>query len=339
MTSSSAAGALRIVSIPSAPVSAGDVTATERAIAEAAAQTAATAATGSSPPSAPAASLPGRGGRPLEQTNPLLSASSPSIDIPDWPSAGDPMMAKKRALAQLVVHDLRNPLSAAHGYVQLVKEELGGATPPDPARVRDYLDDVSTLIDKALGLVATILDVEELEDGLLRAHPREITFAELIRRAQAGHTRQYERRGLTFAIEGVVEAPLMLDIDMIGRVVENLLDNAARYAPRGGRVVASARWVDEDIELAIGNSGPPVPPRDRDTIFGRYYQIEARRASARANRGLGLYFCKLAVGAHGGSIVVETRGELGAVFVVRIPRSIAAPVAETGPAVDAAPIG
>jgi signal transduction histidine kinase len=257
-----------------------------------------------------------------------LTATEPDIH---WLPTSDPLIAKKRALAQLVVHDLRNPLSAAHGYVQLAKEELNGA-PLDPARVREYLDDVSTLIDKALGLVATILDVEELEDGLLRAHPTEITFAELIRRAQAGHTRQYERRGLTFAVEGVVDAPLWLDVDMIGRVVENLLDNAARYAPRGGRVVASARWVNDDIELAIGNSGPPVPPRDRDTIFGRYYQIEARRASARANRGLGLYFCKLAVGAHGGSIQVETRGELGAVFVVRIPRAIAATAPVAPPA-------
>jgi signal transduction histidine kinase len=251
---------------------------------------------------------------------------------PDWVATSDPLIAKKRALAQLVVHDLRNPLSAAHGYVQLAKEELGGEA--NPARIREFLDDVTTLIDKALGLVSTILDVEELEDGLLRAHPSEITFAELIRRARAGHTRQYERRGLSFSIEGVVEAPLLLDVDMIGRVVENLLDNAARYAPRGGRVVASARWVGDDVELAIGNSGPPVPPRDRETIFGRYYQIEARRASARANRGLGLYFCKLAVSAHGGSITVETRGELGAVFVVRIPRSLAvlaAPPAAAAP--------
>jgi signal transduction histidine kinase len=255
---------------------------------------------------------------------------------PDWDTAADPLIAKKRALAQLVVHDLRNPLSAAHGYVQLVKEELSGEA--NPARLREYLDDVTTLIDKALGLVSTILDVEELEDGLLRAHPSEITFAELIRRARAGHTRQYERRGLSFSIEGVVDAPLQLDVDMIGRVIENLLDNAARYAPRGGRVVASARWVDDDIELAIGNSGPPVPLRDRETIFGRYYQLEARRASARANRGLGLYFCKLAVGAHSGSITVETRGDLGAVFVVRIPRTLAAapPSASPAPAPPAA---
>ncbi len=306
------------MSIPSAKpasTSAIEVAATERDIAAAAVVSGQRLGRGSKDPdSSSAAILSG------------IQSGSHELDG-EWSSSTDPLIAKKRALAQLVVHDLRNPLSAAHGYVQLAKEDLGVVGPVDLVRVRDYLDDVATLIDKALSLVSTILDVEELEDGLLRAHPTEITFAELIRRAQAGHTRQYERRGLTFSIEGVVEAPLLLDVDMIGRVVENLLDNAARYAPRGGRVVASARWVDDDIELAIGNSGPPVPARDRETIFGRYYQIEARRASARANRGLGLYFCKLAVGAHGGTITVETRGELGAVFVVRIPRSSAAPSA------------
>jgi signal transduction histidine kinase len=73
------------------------------------------------------------------------------------------------------------------------------------------------------------------------------------------------------------------------------------------------------FEIAVGNDGPPVPEAEREKIFGRYFQVEARRAAARANRGLGLYFCKLAAEAHGGTIHVEERGELGAVFVVRIP--------------------
>ena len=102
-------------------------------------------------------------------------------------------------------------------------------------------------------------------------------------------------------------------------MIENLLDNATRYAPRGGRCAVAVVRDAHGIEIAVGNNGPPVPATDRDTIFGRYFQVEARRAAARANRGLGLYFCKLAVEAHGGTIHVESRGELGAVFVVRIP--------------------
>ncbi|MEJ7600121.1 MAG: ATP-binding protein [Kofleriaceae bacterium] len=110
-----------------------------------------------------------------------------------------------------------------------------------------------------------------------------------------------------------------LDRELFARVLENLLDNASRYAPRDGRCVVTVLREGNDLEIAVGNNGPAVPAAERTAIFGRYFQVEARRAAARANRGLGLYFCKLAVEAHGGTIHVEQRGDLGAVFVVRVP--------------------
>ena len=224
---------------------------------------------------------------------------------------------KKRVLAALVVHDLRSPLSAVQGYLGLVREELGEA----PPLVRQYLDDCETLIGKALGLVATILDVDELEDGMLRAQPAKVVLVELIERARSGNRAHFEVRQLRCDVEVDPDLVIELDRDLFGRVIENLLDNATRYAPRGGRCGISARRGPDGIEIAIGNSGPPVPPADREQIFGRYFQVERRRASARANRGLGLYFCKLAVEAHGGTIHVEQRGDLGAVFVVNLPAS------------------
>jgi signal transduction histidine kinase len=223
---------------------------------------------------------------------------------------------KKRVLAALVVHDLRSPLSALQGYLQLVKDELG---PDIPAGVLNYLDDANLLLGKALALVSTILDVDELEDGILRAVPQPVKLMDLIERARAGNRAHFEVRQLDLDID--IEPDMMLDIDkdLFSRVVENLLDNATRYAPRGGSCAISAKRLGTSIEIAIGNNGPPVPPADRDAIFGRYFQVERRRASARANRGLGLYFCKLAVEAHGGTIRVEERGDLGAVFVVTLP--------------------
>jgi K+-sensing histidine kinase KdpD len=224
---------------------------------------------------------------------------------------------KKRVLAALVVHDLRSPLTAVGGCLELIRAELGGDD-TDP-RVSRYLDDAATLLSKALGLVATILDVDELEDGILRAHRQPVRVAELIERARAGNRAHEEVRQLRVDVEVEPDLVVPLDRDLCARVVENLLENGMRYAPRGGRCAVSARRDGDSLELAIGNNGPPVPLAERETIFGRYYQVEARRAAARANRGLGLYFCKLAVDAHRGTIHVEERGELGAVFVVRMP--------------------
>jgi signal transduction histidine kinase len=71
--------------------------------------------------------------------------------------------------------------------------------------------------------------------------------------------------------------------------------------------------------IRVGNDGPPVPVEQRAAIFDRYHRLEARRAGARANRGLGLYFCKLATEAHGGTILVEEIADLPACFTVRLP--------------------
>ena len=228
---------------------------------------------------------------------------------------------KKRVLAALVVHDLRSPLSAVQGYLHLLREELGDVAQP----VQQYLDDAELLLGKALGLVATILDVDELEDGILHAVKQPVKLMELIERARAGNRAHFEVRTLRLDLGVDPDFVVDLDRDLFSRVLENLLDNATRYAPRGGFTSITAKREGGTVEIAIGNNGPPVPVQDRDAIFGRYFQVERRRASARANRGLGLYFCKLAIEAHGGTIRVEERGELGAVFVVTLPQRADSP--------------
>lgn len=246
----------------------------------------------------------------------------------DPDSSARELREKKRVLAALVVHDLRSPLSAIQGYLQLLREEIEervavlGEPEPDPSTKRafGYLDDATTLVGKALGLVATILDVDELEDGILRAQVVDVQPLELIERARSGNRAHFEVRQLAFEVHCEPDLVAQFDRDLVSRVLENLVDNAARYAPRGGRCTVSVTRDERGLEIAVGNNGPAVPEAEREAIFGRYFQVEARRAAARANRGLGLYFCKLAAEAHGGTIHVEQRGDLGAVFVVRLPQ-------------------
>jgi len=226
---------------------------------------------------------------------------------------------KKRVLAALVVHDLRSPLAGIQGYLDLLREELASLDGGSKADVVSYLDDATTLVGKALGLVATILDVDELEDGILRVIRAPANLAELIDRARAGNRAHIEIRQLRYDLACDPELEANLDRDLFARIFENLLDNGARYAPRGGVLSVTALRDGDHVEIAIGNNGPAVPAAEREAIFGRYFQVEARRAAARANRGLGLYFCKLAVEAHGGTIHVESRPGLGTVFVIRLP--------------------
>jgi signal transduction histidine kinase len=111
-----------------------------------------------------------------------------------------------------------------------------------------------------------------------------------------------------------------VDIDLIRRVVTNLVDNAIRHAPADTTVTISTRRVDGGVELRVADRGPGVPEHLRKQVFEPFIQLDAHGdlASTRAGRGLGLTFCRLAAEAHGGAIWIED-GNPGAVFCVSIP--------------------
>lgn len=224
---------------------------------------------------------------------------------------------RKQQLASLVVHDLRNPLSALQGNVELLIEEVEEAGGLDLAR--EILGDCRDLCQKSLSMVAGLLDVEELEEGLLVARPTVTRIDEMCRYSARHHGAALKLRKLDLEFRVDPELSWNLDADLMGRLVENLLDNAVRYAPRRGRVVVAADKDGADLVIRVGNNGPPVPDAEQTRIFGRYYRLEARREGARANRGLGLYFCKLVAEAHRGGIRVFQDEELPASFEVRIP--------------------
>jgi signal transduction histidine kinase len=240
-----------------------------------------------------------------------------SGDEPARRDSSPDLFRKKQRLAALMVHELRNPLTALSGNLELLREELAGqAVSPVAA---ESLGDCVNLVARIQSLVATILDVDELEDGVLRAHRTQVDLDVMIRQVIASIDRALRSRGLR--IEWGVPAGLTFSVDpsLFARVLENLLDNAVRYASRGGRVAIHAEQAAGGLVLAIGNDGPAIADAERAAIFGRYHRVEARRAAARVGRGLGLYFCRLAIEAHNGAITVESREDLNAVFVVRVP--------------------
>jgi len=222
--------------------------------------------------------------------------------------------AQRRRLVELVVHDLRNPLSALLGNLELLREELVGSSQV----VQEGLDDCAQLTTRVLSLVACILDVAELEAGDLRVDRAPVSIADLATKAAARNASGVRLREVSSVLEVPADLQANLDGDLFERVLEHLFDNSVRYARRGGKVVVSARMLPGALEIAVGNDGPPVPAAEREAIFGRYHKLDQRRASV--HRGLGLYFCRLAVEAHHGTLSVETRGELGAVFVARLPQ-------------------
>ena len=222
-----------------------------------------------------------------------------------------------RTIIADMVHDLRNPLSALAGNLALLREELAATTLTRVAQ--QSLDDATALTERALMLVTTIADIDALEAGVVLARPRPTQLRRIVDDALATIDADVAARGL--AVTVAVDGELVVDVDgrLIGRLIQNLLDNAARQAPRGGRVVVAAELADGGgLTLSVGNDGPPLSASEREVLFAHDFRLAERRASARRGRALGMYFCRLVALAHGGQLAVEEQ-PLPATFVLRIP--------------------
>jgi len=128
-------------------------------------------------------------------------------------------------------------------------------------------------------------------------------------------------RKIEIVVAPSTEIVVTLDTDLVTRTVENIFDNALRYTPSGGTIEVELRETGSDVEIRIGNSGRAIPIGERGAIFEKHRQEGSE--VGHMNLGLGLYFCRLAIGAHGGRIWIEETDRLPTVFGIRLPRRLA----------------
>jgi signal transduction histidine kinase len=225
----------------------------------------------------------------------------------------------RQELAAHVTHDLRLPLTSISASLQWLlrdqqlSEQATGAA-------RDALD----ACDTALHMAADVLDLAIADQGELVAHLQPIDLAAMLEDVR----RQALRR-----MEGEIQHQIVLSIRLeqpkiaadrllLRRLLENLLDNAIKYAPSCDTIQIEARtFSPEWIELRVRDHGPGVPEAYREAIFQQYVQLDrAVELHLRGSRGLGLAFCKVAAHAHGGRLWVEDNQPRGACFCVQLPQ-------------------
>ena len=210
----------------------------------------------------------------------------------------------------MLVHDLRSPLSVILASIDylLGLEEL-------PGDAREALDDCRQSGARIARLVSNILETAHAESGrlVLRRHP--VPVAALVDDVIKPRRAALDRRGivLELAVDGVA---VDVDRDLIARVLENLVENATRYTAPSGRLRIWNTPNGGSVELRIGNTGKPIPEPSRALVFEKFTQVWD---SGRGSVGLGLYFCRLAIEAHGGRIWIEEHADLPTVFAVALP--------------------
>ncbi len=225
----------------------------------------------------------------------------------------------RNELTQLIVHDLKNPLSVITSGLSLVARGQFANSPETQQSLVAQLEESG---QNLISLINDLLDVERMEAGKLMPEKTAVNLKSLIgERVQAYRIlAQTNKQELKLFMPA---APVKVSVDqnLIERVMNNLLANALKFTPEEGEIVVTLSLANEDVVIFVDDNGPGVPDSEREHIFEKFGQIE--RAERRGS-GLGLTFCKMAVEAHGGTVTILDSPLGGARFVVRLPRGSAA---------------
>jgi two-component system, sensor histidine kinase and response regulator len=223
---------------------------------------------------------------------------------------------QKEELTALIVHDLKNPLSSILSNVQysLAQETFG-------ADERESLRDVLRASHSMVRMVMNLLDISRSEDGALVPHLAHFELPALLGEVCSEMERRIDDKEQKLELAVAPDVRVMTaDRDLLRRILENLVDNAYKYGPRGATIrIEATLGAADTVELRIRDQGEGVPLAFREKIFEKYARIEGRSThEVRHSHGLGLVFCRRAVEVHGGDIWVEENTSRGSCFCVRL---------------------
>ncbi len=219
-------------------------------------------------------------------------------------------------LTHTMVHDLRSPLGVISGTLQMLERSMAGNLSLDQQQMFDI---ATGSAQRMLKLVNSILDINRLEEGKMPLEWTRINLFKLISNTLQTQTPLITSKELQLE-QGLSSAlPLVRgDINLIERVLQNLLDNAVKFTPRGGNIRVNARVVNEvsnEIVVSVSNTGSTIPVEIREHLFRKF--VRGRKKGS--GSGLGLAFCKMAVEAHGGQIWAEQGANNGTTISFTLP--------------------
>jgi signal transduction histidine kinase len=228
----------------------------------------------------------------------------------------------------LIVHDLRHPISSLFGAIKILEMVLPEAVLQEN---KQLLSIANSNCDHLQLMVESMLDVARMQDGELKLNRRAISVHQLITEAISRVQILADMENIT--VEIIIsdyEFTLNADEEKLYRILGNLLNNAIKYTPGGGKIQVVVNHENEEIIFAVQDNGPGIPEEKRDEIFDRFARLDNRSFRGRSGFGLGLAFCRMAVEAHGGQIWVDNGpDDVGSRFAFSLPLAVPATMAIT----------
>jgi signal transduction histidine kinase len=232
--------------------------------------------------------------------------------------ARDHMRVMASEATALLAHDLNNGLSVVKANLDYLGESLAAHIAGDP-ETSDATRSAQRALDRMITLVKNFVDIARMEDAVLVTNRTIVDIHELVNAVAQIHMPRRSAAQIELTIDVAPGLAARVDAILLERILHNLVGNAARYVNRGGVVRIAAKVVEQGdgaaLVLAVGNSGPAILDPLRSTLFEKYGCGRDRRSQT----GMGLYFCRLAAEAHGGTIGLRSTTGLGVDIEVRLP--------------------
>jgi len=223
-----------------------------------------------------------------------------------------------------VAHDLRTPMTRLR-----VTAEAALAT-NDPAKYREALSDCLEESERVLSMLTTLMDISEAETGTMKLTVTQVELAKLAAEITDLYEDTAEEAGVALGASVPGDLTVRADRDRLRQALANLVDNAIKYTPRGGRVDLTAARDADAVVIRVTDTGAGISGRDLPRIFDRLYRGDQSRATR--GLGLGLSLVRAYVEAQGGKVTVESDPAHGATFTIKLPALPALPAPPAPPA-------
>lgn len=216
-----------------------------------------------------------------------------------------------------ITHDLRNPMTSIRGFLKFLMDELGGPLTEQQRKMVETMDRASM---RLLGMINDILDVAKLEAGKIQLNLAETDLKETAKRVNELLQSQAAKKQIELHLEAPEDLPkAWVDPILLERLYTNLIGNAIKFTPEGGKIIVQLGIQGDQIYSAVIDSGEGIPKEYLGKIFDKFQQVAGQR---KGGTGLGLTICKFIVESHKGEIRVESEVGKGSKFSFTMPKNL-----------------
>lgn len=242
---------------------------------------------------------------------------------------------RKDEFLATLAHELRNPLAPVRNGLHILRVPGG-----DALSQRKVVAMIERQVDHMVRLVDDLLEVSRITRGKIELRKEPVDVGTVVRNALETAGPMVDAAGHTLAVE-LPSKPLLIDADPVrlSQVITNLVNNAAKYSERNGRIVITARRDGDNVAIAVRDGGIGIPAEMLPRVFELFTQIDRTLGRAQGGLGIGLALVKHLVEMHGGSVEAKSDGPgCGSEFIVRIPSGevVASPQSSSAPLLDSA---